>query len=145
MKNILKIINQQPKDHIYYSTVFGNCIAENKGGCFPIEITALDRNLRYNFQLNDLDKYGCLVKGGVCTLFPSEYNRDWDDLNTKVKYYTYQPVLVRNDDYNIWKPDLFQAYYENSPFPYAVIGGMYRQCIPLLGNELLKLTSNKLI
>ena len=140
-KDILKIIKKQPKDHIYYSTVVGPAIAEYQGGSFPIRITPTNRCLRNsNNVIYDLDKYGHMIPGGLCTLFPSEFNRDWDDINNNIKFYTYQPVLVRDSLDAIWIPDLFSYQYPNSPYPYKCIGGVSVYCIPLDGNENIKWT-----
>ena len=72
-------------------------------------------------------------------LYPSREQRDW----TKVKYEprkerfdptTLQPfdkVLVRDECYQMWKCNFYAHIYDdNGGFPYVVINGAYKQCIP---------------
>lgn len=49
-------------------------------------------------------------------------------------------VLVRSDNYNLWKPALFG--FVNSGAFYVLGGNAYRQCIPYEGNEHLRGTTN---
>ena len=63
---------------------------------------------------------------------------------TKCKFVTFQPVLVRNEDSEIWEIDLFGRYTkDNDDFPYVCLGDCFSQCIPFGGNEKLLGTTGK--
>lgn len=46
-------------------------------------------------------------------------------------------VLVRNDEKEKWKLDIFSHFVDGNSFPYRCVGGYYDECIPYEGNEAL--------
>lgn len=44
-------------------------------------------------------------------------------------------VLVRNDDVEKWKLDIFSHFVDGVSFPYICVGSYYDECIPYEGNE----------
>ena len=46
-------------------------------------------------------------------------------------------VLVRDDDIEEWKLDIFSHLVDGASFPYICVGGCYSECIPFEGNESL--------
>ena len=46
-------------------------------------------------------------------------------------------VLVRDEDRDTWKLDIFSHFVDGASFPYICIGSYYIECIPFEGNEAL--------
>lgn len=46
-------------------------------------------------------------------------------------------VLVRNDEKEKWKLDIFSHFVDGNSFPYRCVGGYYDECLPYEGNEAL--------
>lgn len=72
--NILEIIKKAPKDHVYWSPVFGKCkIARIVDSNYPIV-------LRCALGTQYLTEDGCYQNNPdtECILFPSRDNRDWE-------------------------------------------------------------------
>ena len=44
-------------------------------------------------------------------------------------------VLVRDDEKNTWKLDIFSHFADGLSFPYRCVGNYYEECIPYEGNE----------
>jgi len=51
-------------------------------------------------------------------------------------------VLVRDDETQKWKLDIFSHFVDGISFPYICIGSYYSECIPFEGNEHLLGTSD---
>lgn len=73
--NILNIIKKAPKDHVYYSTVFGECKVEtdDTDDTYPITIRLKNDSYYITADGRYHKKYD-----GECVLFPSRDNRDWE-------------------------------------------------------------------
>lgn len=72
---------------------------------------------------------------------------NWELVFNKFDITTLKPfeskVLVRDEDYSLWKPAIFGCNYIGISYPIMVIGGnVYRQCIPYEDNEHLLGTTN---
>lgn len=67
-------------------------------------------------------------------------------LNLKIdKEYDFKPfdkVLVRDDNVDVWRIDLFNNYNPEIIYPYKCLACHYNQCIPFEGNEHLLGTTN---
>lgn len=51
------------------------------------------------------------------------------------KFELHQPVLVRDNDHDIWTASFFSHYDESKIlFPFVCVCGSYKQCIPAAGN-----------
>lgn len=44
-------------------------------------------------------------------------------------------VLVRDEDRDTWKLDIFSHFVDGAAFPYICVGSYYEECIPFEGNE----------
>ena len=51
-------------------------------------------------------------------------------------------VLVRDDEKEKWKLDIFSHFVDGASFPYNCVGSYYIECIPFEGNEHLLGTSD---
>ena len=69
----------------------------------------------------------------------------YDKVQHKVikQYFTpFDRVLVRNNNTDSWKADIYLGYDENNPFPYICTRTNYNICIPYEDNEYLLGTTN---
>lgn len=48
----------------------------------------------------------------------------------KHQFKPFERVLVRDDDENNWKCDIFSHYVQGDTFPYVCVGNAYVYCIP---------------
>ena len=56
----------------------------------------------------------------------------------------FEQVLVRDDENEKWRPEMFSHYNGNSDLKYGVCGcASFKSCIPYKGNEHLACTTNK--
>lgn len=66
---------------------------------------------------------------------------DWELVPNKFDINTLKPfeskVLIRDTETEIWYPAFWGFYDQKSSYPYKVIGGMHRYCIPYESNEYL--------
>lgn len=46
-------------------------------------------------------------------------------------------VLVRDEDRDTWKLDIFSHFVDGAAFPYICVGSYYEECLPYEGNEAL--------
>lgn len=51
-------------------------------------------------------------------------------------------VLVRDEDRDTWKLDIFSHFVDGAAFPYICVGSYYEECLPYEGNEHLLGTSD---
>ena len=125
--NILEILKGVPKGTKLYSPIFGNVeFEEISGGYIRVRTTT-------NFIMKAFQSDGKYYADGECMLFPSRENRDWST-SSKLNSTTLKPfdkVLVRDNDFNIWKCELYSHYRTNRDnFKYACTSDSYNQCIP---------------
>ena len=69
----------------------------------------------------------------------------YDKVQHNVKKQCFKPfdrVLVRNNNTDSWKADIYLGYDENNPFPYICTRTNYNICIPYEDNEYLLGTTN---
>lgn len=90
------------------------------------------------------DKYYCLAEKGSTITFPVliSSDKDWELVPNKFDITTlkrFEQVLVRNYNTDEWDIDLF-GYYSRG-FYHTTGRGLYRQCIPYIGNEHIAGTS----
>ena len=72
--NILEIIKKAPEDHVYYSTLMGECrVVLIDGDEYPIRL----ENENSILHLTKSGHYFTDTPDAECTLFPSKDNRDW--------------------------------------------------------------------
>lgn len=133
---IEKILKEEP-GHIFYSPVIGDAkimsIDEE-------EIKMKCTNHKARMWLN---VYGHMREvDGECLIFPSKENRDWATIIKKEKHIfkPFERVLVRYDDDDSWRIDLFE---ECKSAYYICMTDVFNQCIPYEGNEHLLGTTNK--
>ena len=71
------------------------------------------------------------------------YKYDKVQHNVKKQCFTpFDRVLVRNNNTDSWKADIYLGYDENNPFPYICTRDNYNICIPYEDNEYLLGTTN---
>ena len=71
------------------------------------------------------------------------YKYDKVQHNVKKQYFKpFDRVLVRNNNTDSWKADIYLGYDENNPFPYICTRTSYSICIPYEDNEYLLGTIN---
>ena len=49
----------------------------------------------------------------------------------------FDSVLVRDDNYDLWRISIFERYNPKLSHPYICLTGDHKQCIPYKGNEYL--------
>lgn len=91
------------------------------------------------------DKYYCLAEKGSTITFPAliSSDKDWELVPKKFDITTlkrFDKVLVRKCSTDEWDIDFF-GYYSRG-FYHATGKGLYRQCIPYIGNEHIAGTSD---
>lgn len=62
----------------------------------------------------------------------------WESSHNTLHRFCFNPlqkVLVRNEENEPWRIDLFQYYREGYEYSYFCIGKLYKYCIPYEGNE----------
>lgn len=70
-----------------------------------------------------------------------KYNR-WQHKLIKQKFKPFDKVLVRDNDTEFWKADIYLGYMKNNSCPYRCTKANYEECIPYEGNEYLLDTAN---
>lgn len=148
--NIAKILECCPNGTELYSPVYGKVTLEEiiNNGQYPIKVITDDGYIRF------YTKEGKLFDNrpdGECVLFPSKEQRDWSKFNvndqvaaqeTKPQFKPFDKVLVRDDNDDLWRCDLFESI-DKRDGTYNCIGSYRKQCIPYEGNEHLLETTNK--
>lgn len=75
------------------------------------------------------------------------FNRqdDWELVPNKFDVINFEPfmkVLVRSDNSDVWECDFFSSYNPNCSNKFHCIGAWYNICIPYIGNEHLRGTTD---
>lgn len=79
--------------------------------------------------------YSTLVREGY------KYNK-WQHKLIKQEFKPFDKVLVRGNDIEFWKADIYLGYIKNNSCPYRCTKANYGRCIPYEGNEYLLDTAN---
>ncbi len=147
MINVAEKLKDCPKGTKLYSPLFGEVELvkiETENFVCPIIVRVLDDKAPYNKAAFTAEGKYFNLEQGECLLFPSKYNRDWNEFNLPAN--TFKPfdkVLVRDDINEKWSINLFSYYDgEDQTFPYVCASGRYACCIPYEGNEHLLNTYN---
>ena len=141
--NIADILRNEPAGTMLYSPICGyvELVGVLDDNCINCK-SATDKNLDLLFNEDGSPFLGREIERiGECLLFPSKENREWKTCeklkNPAYKFDSFDKVLVRDDEDDIWQPSLF-AFYTQKPlddYPYVTIGGTakdptcFRQCI----------------
>lgn len=62
---------------------------------------------------------------------------------SEYQFKPFDKVLGRDEDNQLWKPDIFSFYKEDDLYRYRCLGDIFKQCIPYEGNQELVGTTNK--
>lgn len=79
--------------------------------------------------------YSALIRKGY------KYNK-WQHKLIKQEFKPFDKVLVRGNDTEFWKADIYLGYMKNNSCPYRCTKANYGRCIPYEGNEYLLDTAN---
>lgn len=138
--NIAEILKDCPKGTKLYSPLFGEVkLIEVNSESILVETY---KSTKAYFDIEGRFKIG--YNNAECLLFPSKDNRDWSTFKIPKKeceFIPFNKVLVRDEESDVWKADLF-SHYNNSRYCYNTVGSYYKQCIPYKGNEHLLGTTN---
>lgn len=63
--------------------------------------------------------------------------------DNELQFKPFDKVLVRDENYQAWRANIFSHVLDGSSFPYACATTNFRQCIPYEGNEELVGTTKK--
>lgn len=96
--------------------------------CYTTEVTLASIKDKNRF-------YSALVREGY------KYNK-WQHKLIKQEFKPFDKVLVRGNDTEFWKADIYLGYMENNSCPYRCTKTNYGRCIPYEGNEYLLDTAN---
>ena len=126
MNNIAEILKDAPKGTKLYSPIFGECVLSNVG------TTAIRVNTDITFDSLTFDEYGKIFPNGECLLFPSKYQKSWDNFTIKKEddFKPFDKVIVRNTPTSSWKAELFSNYADDPMFFYQCISNRYVYCFP---------------
>lgn len=111
----------------------GDKIVKKNGISVPVEITSVVDEFYYS---NTHISVGIL---------PIKDQDDWELVVDKFDISTLKPfdkVLVRSDNSDIWECDFFSSYNSECSNRFHCIGAWYNICIPYIGNEHLRGTTN---
>lgn len=103
-------------------------INNNLTGYFNSTVTLATKEERNKF-------YSILVKEGY------KYDKKQRKL-VKQEFKPFDKVLVRGNDTEFWKADIYLGYMKNNSCPYRCTKANYGRCIPYEGNEYLLDTAN---
>ena len=135
--DLTKILKDCPKGTKLYSTIYGEVRLTNilHNAVYPIIVS-----------YNDCDTEDFTADGklreeydGECTLFPSKEQRDWSKFSAswykKEKFNpktlkTFDKVLVRDNNLQVWKPTLFSYISSHPEYKYECVYSIYKICIP---------------
>lgn len=146
--NIAEILKKCPKGTKLYSPVFGEVefvgVVDNRDNNY---ISCVNKRGFYESFAND-GRLLPFFPDAECMLFPSKDQRDWNkfivpDQETKHQFKSFDKVLVRDLDSERWRCDFFEQQEEKEVFNVRCFRGVWRQCIPYEGNEILLGTTNK--
>lgn len=62
--------------------------------------------------------------------------------NKEHEFKPFERVLVRDDEFHKWIPDMFVKFLHNAAYPYNCFQNNWKHCIPYEGNEKLYDTTN---
>lgn len=96
--------------------------------CYTTEVTLASIKDKNRF-------YSALVREGY------KYNK-WQHKLIKQEFKPFDKVLVRGNDTEFWKADIYLGYMKNNSCPYRCTKANYGRCIPYEGNEYLLDTAN---
>ena len=146
--NIAEILRDCPKGTKLYSPLFGELELSFVEG---EHISCITKKRTCGLFTSD-GKYFGGYSDAECMLFPSRDQRDWNkfivpdqvpDQETKHQFKPFDKVLVRDLDSERWRCDFFEQQEEKEVFNVRCFRGVWRQCIPYEGNEILLGTTNK--
>lgn len=146
--NIAEILRDCPKGMKLYSPLFGELELSFVEG---EHISCITKKRTCGLFTSD-GKYFGGYSDAECMLFPSRDQRDWNkfivpdqvpDQETKHQFKPFDKVLVRDLDSERWRCDFFEQQEEKEVFNVRCFRGVWRQCIPYEGNEILLGTTNK--
>lgn len=106
----------------------GNFIAYNTFSMTSEDLTIATEEERNKF-------YSTLVREGY------KYDK-WQHKFIKQEFKPFDKVLVRGNDTEFWKADIYLGYTKNNSCPYRCTKANYGRCIPYEGNEYLLDTAN---
>lgn len=106
----------------------GNFIAYNTFSMTSEDLTIATEEERNKF-------YSALVREGY------KYDK-WQHKFIKQEFKPFDKVLVRGNDTEFWKADIYLGYTKNNSCPYRCTKANYGRCIPYEGNEYLLDTAN---
>ena len=130
MINIAEKLKNAPKGTKLYSPIFGECVLSNVG------TTAIRVNTAITFDGLTFDEYGRIFPNGECLLFPSKYQKSWDNFAIKKEnnFKLFDKVVVRDRGlYDTkWVLSFFSHYDNNNKkYPYVCINRCtYNYCLP---------------
>lgn len=139
--NLAKILRDCPRGIKLYSAVHGDVFLNDvlntaSGRNFSITVSMPDGGIC------DFTKEGKMsfTYDGECVLFPSKDQRDWSLFQPPIKpirgfnpgdLKPFDKVLVRDDDNQVWRAELFSHLNdEPSPFKAKCTSMSYIMCIP---------------
>lgn len=96
--------------------------------CYTTEVTLASIKDKNRF-------YSALVREGY------KYDK-WQHKLIKQEFKPFDKVLVRGNDTEFWKADIYLGYMKNNSCPYRCTKANYGRCIPYEGNEYLLDTAN---
>lgn len=106
----------------------GNFIAYDTFSMTSEDLTLATEEERNKF-------YSALVREGY------KYDK-WQHKFIKQEFKPFDKVLVRGNDTEFWKADIYLGYTKNNSCPYRCTKANYGRCIPYEGNEYLLDTAN---
>lgn len=114
----------------------GDIIQDITGIC-KVKITEVNvEDKCYLYKSLNINGIGCIT-----------FNRqdDWELVPNKFDVINFEPfmkVLVRSDNSSVWECDFFSSYNPNCSNKFHCIGAWYNICIPYIGNEHLRGTTD---
>ena len=102
---------------------------------------------QYEYTIVDIAKDGYIVHYGTDKFkyVPFYDENNFDLVPNKFDVINFEPfmkVLVKSDNSDVWECDFFSSYNPNCSNRFHCIGAWYDICIPYIGNEHLRGTTN---
>ena len=127
--NIVEIIKKAPKDHVYWSLIFGECEVDIiKDNIFPIYAHSADKVHRLYLT----EKGTNVPTMDECLLFPSRDNRDWAaferELDTKEEnnaadFYKGKKLFT-DEDFNFYDSIKFPNTFDRPMMAAVICAGL---------------------
>ena len=135
--DLTKILKNCPKGWEFHSSIYGK-----------VRFDRMQKNEDYPVLImRSGDLYASVSREGKhfnspdseCCLFPSKEQRDWSKFTApwykKERFdpktlKSFDKVLVRDNDRDIWNCDLFSFMSNDRDYPYVTSSTLYKQCIP---------------